>query len=137
VTAVLCFTLPIFVRDAWTLTALRLGDAKAESLGIDVERVRQKILVLTAILTATTTCFVGTIGFVGLVAPHISRMLVGEDQRFFMPLTALFGALLLSAASIISKSIVHGAVFPIGIVTAFIGIPFFLSLILTRKRRHW
>lgn len=134
---VLLFTLPVLARDVWALTALRLGDAKAESLGVDVERIRRKVLILTAILTATATCFVGTIGFIGLAAPHISRMLVGEDQRFFVPLTALNGALLLSVASIIGKSIIHGAVLPIGIVTSFIGIPFFLSLVLTQKRRQW
>lgn len=137
VAGILFVTLPIFARDAWTLTALRLGDAKAKSLGIDVERVRRRVLVLTAILAAAATCFVGTIGFVGLVAPHVARMLVGEDQRFFVPLTALSGALMLSVASIISKSLIPGVVFPIGIITSFVGIPFFLSLILTRKRRHW
>jgi iron complex transport system permease protein len=137
VSGVLLVTLPLFARDAWTLTALRLGDAKAESLGINVERVRRRVLVLTSILAAMATCFVGTIGFIGLAAPHIARMLVGEDQRFFMPFAALNGALVLTVASIISKSLIPGVVFPIGIVTAFVGIPFFLSLVLTRKRRHW
>jgi iron complex transport system permease protein len=135
--AILLVTLPLFVIDAWKLTALRAGDSKAESLGVDVERLRRKVLFLTSVLTATATCFVGTIGFVGLVAPHIARMLVGEDQRFLLPLSALGGALLLAGASLVSKSIVRGAVFPIGVVTSFIGIPFFLSLILTRRRRHW
>jgi iron complex transport system permease protein len=137
VTVVLLLIMPFFARDAWTLTALQLGDSKAESLGIDVERVRRRVLVLASILTATATCFVGTIGFIGLVGPHISRMLVGEDQRFFMPLSALCGALLISVASIISKSLVQGVVFPIGIVTSFVGIPFFLGLVLARKRRQW
>lgn len=137
VAAILLIALPLFARDAWALTALRLGDAKAESLGVDVERLRRKVLILASILTATATCFVGTIGFVGLVAPHIARMLVGEDQRFYMPLTAIGGALMLSIASIVSKSIVHGAVFPIGIITSLSGIPFFLLLVLTRRRRHW
>jgi iron complex transport system permease protein len=137
VCVILLVTLPIFARDAWTLTALRLGDAKAESMGVDVERVRRRVLVLTSILTATATCFVGTIGFVGLVAPHVARMLVGEDQRFLMPVAALSGALVLSIASIVSKTLIHGVVFPIGIVTSFVGIPFFLGLVLTRKRLHW
>jgi iron complex transport system permease protein len=134
---VLLVTLPFFAVDAWKLTALRAGDAKAESLGVDVDRLRRKVLFLTSVLTATATCFVGTIGFVGLVAPHIARMLVGEDQRFLLPLSALGGALLLALASLVSKSIVRGVVFPIGVVTSFIGIPFFLSLILTKRRRHW
>lgn len=137
VTGIVLVTLPLLLKNAWTLTALRLGDAKAESLGVNVKRVRRQVLILTAILTATATAFVGTIGFVGLVAPHVARMMVGEDQRFLMPLAALNGALVLSVASIISKTLIQGVVFPIGIVTSFVGVPFFLSLILTRKRRHW
>jgi len=133
----LLVTLPIFARDAWMLTALRLGDAKAESLGIDVRRLRRRVLVLTSILAAMATCFVGTIGFIGLAAPHIARMLVGEDQRFFMPLSALNGALVLTVASIVSKALVPGIVFPIGIITSFVGIPFFLSLVLIRRSRYW
>ena len=78
--------------------------------------------------------FVGTIGFIGLVGPHIARLLVGDDQRFYLPLSALMGAMLLSIASTLSKIIMPGSIFPIGIVTSFIGVPFFLSLILKRKK---
>jgi iron complex transport system permease protein len=137
VAGVLILLVPILARDAWKLTALRLGDNKAQSLGIDVRRLRLKVLLCVSIITATAVCFVGTVGFVGLVAPHISRMLVGEDQRFFLPLSALCGALLLSAASIGSKMVVPGSVFPIGIITSLVGIPFFFSLILTRKGGNW
>ena len=135
--AVLSFVTPLLLKDAWKLTALRLGDEKAKSLGINVERLRLKVFVLISILAAAAVCFVGTIGFIGLVGPHIARMLVGEDQRFFLPMSAFAGAFLLSAASIGSKSIVPGAVFPIGIVTSFIGVPFFLSLILMKRRNFW
>ena len=128
---------PILARDAWKLTALRLGDEKAESLGVDVERLRLKVLLLISALTATAICFVGTIGFIGLAAPHIARMLVGEDQRFYVPLSTIGGALLLSIASIASKSIVHGVVFPVGVITSFIGIPFFVSLVLRKRKRFW
>ncbi len=93
-------------------------------------------LVLVALMTATAISFVGIIGFVGLVAPHIGRMLIGEDQRFLIPLSALCGAAMLSVSSVISKSIVPGALFPIGIVTAIIGVPFFIWLILGRGRKH-
>ncbi len=137
VTVVLILLIPLFARDAWKLTALRLGDSKAQSLGIDVRKLRLRVFVGISLITATAVCFVGTIGFVGLVAPHISRMLVGEDQRFFLPLSALSGALLLSAASVGSKMIIPGSIFPIGIITSFIGVPFFLALILTRKEGHW
>ena len=135
--AVLSFVTPFLLKDAWKLTALRLGDEKAKSIGINVEKLRLKVFILISILAAAAVCFVGTIGFIGLVGPHIARMLVGEDQRFFLPMSALAGALLLSSASIGSKSIVQGAVFPIGIVTSFIGVPFFLSLILVKRRNFW
>ena len=88
-----------------------------------------------SLLTGAAVAFVGTIGFVGLVAPHVARMLVGEDQRYLLPASALLGAMLLSAASVVSKVIVPGTVFPIGIVTALIGVPFFGWLILTAGRR--
>ena len=85
-------------------------------------------------MTATATSFVGVIGFVGLVSPHIARMMVGEDQRFLLPLSAICGAFMLSAASVLSKSIVPGALFPIGIVTAIVGVPFLLWLIFAPQR---
>jgi iron complex transport system permease protein len=74
---------------------------------------------------------------VGLVAPHVARIFVGEDQRGFLPAAALFGALLLSLASIASKMVKPGAIFPIGIVTALIGVPFFVWLILRSRRTFW
>ena len=122
-------------RDAWKLTCLRLGEARARSLGVNVEHLRLKTLALVALMTATAISFVGVIGFIGLVAPHIARMLVGEDQRFLIPLSALCGALMLSTASVVSKSIVPGALFPIGIVTALIGVPFFIWLVLSQRGR--
>ena len=126
-----------FIANAWKLTALRLGDHKAKSLGMQVERLRLRVLIFSSILTAIAVCFVGSIGFIGLVAPHLSRMLVGEDQRFFLPFSALSGAFLLSAASVVSKLIIPGVIFPIGIITSLIGIPFFMSMIITKKRSYW
>jgi len=127
----------ILMRDCWKLTALKLGDEKAEGLGVHVERLRLKVFILISLLTAGAVSFVGTIGFIGLVGPHIARMLVGEDQRFFLPMSAIGGALLLSVASIGTKTLVPGAIFPIGIITALVGVPFFFSLILTNKKGYW
>ncbi len=124
-------------KDAWKLTALRLGDERARSLGIDVHRLRLKIFLIVSLLTAGAVAFVGTIGFVGLVAPHIARMLVGEDQRILMPVSAFMGAIIMVGASIASKLVSPGAVVPIGIVTAIIGVPFLFALILSGKKKHW
>lgn len=129
---VLALVLPVLLADAWALTALQLGDERARSLGVRVDRLRLRAFVVVSLLTGAAVAFVGTIGFVGLVAPHIARMLVGEDQRHALPASALIGALLLSAASVASKAILPGTVFPIGIVTALLGVPFFGWLVLRR-----
>ena len=134
---VLLVTVPLFAMQVWKLTSLRLGDEKAKSLGVNVERLRLNVLIATSVLAATAVSFVGVVGFVGLVGPHVARMLVGEDQRYFLPLSALAGALLLSVTSIVSKSIVPGVLVPIGIITSLVGVPFFLSLILSRRRLLW
>ncbi len=130
--SVLVLVLPFLARDAWRLTALRLGEERARALGIEVERLRLHVFLAVSLLTASAVCFVGTIGFVGLVAPHVARMLVGEDQRFLLPLAALCGGVMLSGASVLSKLVSPGAVVPIGIVTAVAGLPFFFALILRR-----
>lgn len=134
---VLAVTIPFFLSRVWKLTSLRLGDESAKSLGVDVERIRLQVLIAVSLLASTAVAFVGTIGFVGLVGPHVARMLVGEDQRYFLPASALAGGLLLSLTSIVSKSVVPGALVPIGIVTSLVGVPFFFSLILSRRRNLW
>ncbi|WP_318440431.1 FecCD family ABC transporter permease [Photobacterium leiognathi] len=126
-----CF--PLSMRQAWAMTAIRSGEDQARSIGIRVERMRLMVLLRVSLLTAVAVAFVGEIGFVGLVGPHITRMLLGEDHRFFLPGSAIAGALLLSLASIASKSLIPGVILPIGIVTSLIGIPFFMSLILSSK----
>ncbi|HLI50479.1 MAG TPA: iron ABC transporter permease [Thermomicrobiaceae bacterium] len=137
VALVMLVTIPLFLGNVWKLTALRLGDETAASLGVNVSRLRLNVLVAVSLLAAVSVAFVGVIGFVGLVGPHMARMLVGEDQRYFLPASALGGALMLSVTSILSKAIVPGVILPIGIVSALIGVPFFLSLILTRRRQLW
>ncbi|MFW0755181.1 FecCD family ABC transporter permease [Pseudomonas sp. H11T01] len=134
---VILITLPVFAKRAWALTALRLGDDKAASFGINVRRLRFQTLIMVSLLASFPVAFVGTIGFIGLVGPHIARMLIGEDQRFFLPASLLTGALILSASSVISKTLIPGAIFPIGVVTSLIGVPFFISLILSGKKNSW
>lgn len=138
VTAVgLLICLPLFARQAWALTALRLGDDKAASFGVNVRRLRLETMMLVSLLAAIPVSFVGTIGFIGLVGPHIARMVVGEDQRFFLPGSVICGALMLSATSVVSKTLIPGAILPIGVITALVGVPFFFSLIFTNRRRAW
>lgn len=137
VAAVLAIALPLLLRDAWALTALRLGDERAAALGVGVRGLRLRGFVFVSVATGVAVAFVGTIGFVGLVAPHVARILLGEDARMLVPGAALAGAVLLSAASVAAKTVSPGALLPIGIVTALIGVPFFAWLILSARRSHW
>lgn len=125
--------MPLSMRDAWKLTALRLGEERAFSFGINVQRLRLTSLLRISLLTALAVSFVGTISFIGLIAPHIARRLFGEDHRFYLPGSALVGALILSVASIASKNITSGMIVPVGIVTSLVGVPFFLSVVLRRQ----
>ncbi|MEM9319448.1 MAG: iron ABC transporter permease [Pseudomonadota bacterium] len=134
---VLAVVMPYFLWKSWALTALRMGEDKAAALGVNVSALRLGVFAGVSLLSAVAVSFVGAIAFVGLVGPHIARMVVGEDQRGFLPLSALCGALILSGTSIVSKSITPGIVYPIGMITSLIGIPFFVSLILTQRKRHW
>lgn len=133
--AVLLVVLPFTMRAAHAMTALRLGEDRARSFGIDVQRLRFASLLRISALAATSVAFVGTIGFIGLVGPHIARLLLGEDHRFLLPASMLTGALIMSLASVASKLIVPGVLLPVGIVTSMIGVPVFLILILRRPER--
>ncbi|CAI0800006.1 FecCD family ABC transporter permease [Serratia quinivorans] len=125
--------LPLSMMSSWKLTALRLGEDRAVSFGIDVRRLRLTTLLRISILSALAVAFVGPIGFIGLVAPHIARMIFGEDHRFYLPASALIGALVLSMASVASKNLIPGIIIPVGIVTSLVGVPFFLSIILRHR----
>lgn len=132
-----CFmlVLPWSMRSAWSMTMLRSGEQQAASAGLSVHRLRLMSLLKACILAATAVAFVGAIGFVGLVGPHIARLALGEDHRIYLPGAALTGALLLSLASVCSKVLVPGVIIPVGIVTALVGIPVFVTLIISRRRK--
>lgn len=134
---ILLIVLPYFMSRSWALTALRMGEEKAAALGVNVSLLRLTVLAGVSLLSAVAVSFVGAVAFVGLVGPHIARMVVGEDQRGFLPLSALCGALIMSGTSIASKAITPGIVYPIGMITSLIGIPFFILLILGQRKRHW
>jgi iron complex transport system permease protein len=117
------------------MTALRLGDANARSLGLSVEKIRRQTFLIVALLTAAAVSFVGTIGFVGLIAPHVARTLVGEDHRFSIPVAAVTGAIILIGASVFGKFISPAAVIPVGIITAVAGVPMLFAIIAKRGQR--
>lgn len=121
---------PFSLSAAASLTLLSLGEERAASLGVNLVRLRFGCLLRASLLAAISVAFAGTIGFIGLVGPHIARLIVGEDHRFFLPAAILSGAAVMSFASIASKVIIPGVLLPIGIVTSLIGLPFFLGLLL-------
>ena len=116
------------------LNALLLGDETAESTGVNVARVRLLLLVLTAVVVGSVVAVTGVIGFVGLVAPHIVRLLIGSDHRFLLPGAALLGGLFLVAADTVARMAPGGAAWQTGIVTALVGAPVFVVLVL--RSRH-
>jgi len=135
VAAALLLVLPLSLRGVWAMTALRAGEDQARSCGIAVDRLRMLVLLRISVLAAVAVAFVGTIGFIGLVGPHIARLALGEDHRFYLPGALLAGALVMSLASIASKTLVPGLVLPVGIVTALVGIPLFMALVFGQRRR--
>jgi len=130
--AALLLALP---RYAGTLNALLLGESEARHLGIDVDRAKIALVGWVAVGVGTSVALVGTIAFVGLVVPHIVRMLVGPDHRVLLPASALAGAILLVVADTLARVVIAPTELPVGIITAIIGVPFFISLL--RQRHHY
>ncbi len=119
------------------LNLMSLDDKDAKSLGLNSERLRIVCLVILSFIAATIVSYVGIIGFVGLVMPHIDRMIIGSDNRFLIPGAAVLGAFFLTSCDIISRAIDVQAEVPVGVVTAFIGAPVFLYLIIRQKSGVW
>lgn len=115
------------------LNAMLLGEAEAEHLGISVENVKRISIVLVSLIVGTSVASVGAIGFVGLVVPHVVRLAFGSDHKFLLPASAGLGALLLVVADTFARTIISPAELPIGILTALIGCPFFIFLILKQR----
>ncbi len=116
------------------LNALLLGEAEAFHLGVAVQRVKAAAIVLTALAVGASVAAAGAIGFVGIVVPHVLRLAMGPDHRALLPLAAMLGATLLVGADILARTLVIPAELPIGILTAAVGAPFFLWLLLKRDR---
>ena len=119
------------------LNILITGDKNATALGIDAHKLRIMLLVLISLMAASVVCFTGIIGFIGLVAPHIVRIFLGSDNRYLIPASAAFGAVLLMVADLISRVIIAPTFLPVGVITAFIGCPLFLYLLIKQRKSLW
>ncbi len=125
---------PYLIYKSWDLNSIGAGDDAAKSLGVNVVKTRMSLMIVASFVTAATICFTGAIGFVGLVAPHITRMLIGGDNRYVVPVSGLLGAFLLAGSDIVAMNIIAPVIIPIGVMTAFMGVPLFIYLILKMKR---
>ncbi|WP_103098898.1 FecCD family ABC transporter permease [Novosphingobium guangzhouense] len=134
---ILGIVLPVLAAHSWALNAFAAGgDEVASSLGFAVARTRIVITVAAVLVTAAIVSYAGVIGFVGLVAPHIGRLIVGGDHRVLLPFSALVGALLLLLADLAGRTLFAPVVVPAGIVVAYLGVPIFLHLLLGRARHR-
>ncbi len=131
-------TLPVtvyFILNRWNYNALENGDDTARSLGVNVGRTRMLGMFLASLVTAVAVSFLGIIAFIGLVSPHVMRRIIGSDYRFLIPGSCAMGALLLLASDTLSRTIIAPIVLPVGAITAFMGAPLFLYLLVKGYRR--
>ena len=122
-----------FKRQSTALNALLLGESEARHLGISVQKTKISLIVLVAAGVGVSVSLTGSIGFIGLIVPHMMRLIIGPNHRYLIPATLMAGAILLLMADTLARTIISPAELPVGIVTALIGAPFFISLL---KSRH-
>ena len=125
----------ILFSQAGPLNILTLGEETARSLGVEVERVKKTLFFTSALLTGAVVSVSGIIGFVGMVIPHAVRMVLGADHRLLLPASAFVGGMLLMVADTVARTAIAPAEIPVGVVTALVGGPFFISLLMSRKHR--
>lgn len=127
----------ILMRLSWSFNSLNAGDEVAKTLGVNVKVLKIGSLLIVTLLASSSIAFVGVIGFIGLVAPHIGRMLVGVDYRFLLPVSSLLGAIILLVSDTVARTIIAPIEIPVGIITSCIGAPFFIYILLQKKKDYW
>ncbi len=127
----------VLLLKAWDLNVMTVGDETAKSLGVDSARLRIIVMLASSLLIAGIVSFTGFIGFVGLVGPHMARMVIGGDHRFLLPASGLLGGVILVGSDTVARRIIAPVILPVGTMTAILGVPFFLYLILKRRREYW
>ena len=121
---------------AWNYNALLSGEATAKTMGVNVEGLRFVSLLLASVITAACVSFLGIIGFVGIICPHVTKKLLGQDHRVTIPVSCLSGSLLLLFADTLSRSLGSGSALPVGAITSLLGAPFFIAIIFSRKENR-
>ncbi len=136
-TAITIVGLSIVLPLSGKLNIMSLDDKDAKALGVNIEKLRVICLVILALMVSVIISYVGIIGFVGLVIPHMVRMLLGADNKYLLPAAGAFGAAFLLGCDIISRALDVGATIPVGVITSFIGAPLFLYLIIHQRKSVW
>lgn len=124
-----------FIKNRWNYNALHTGDETAKSLGVRTGRIRITGMLVATLASAITVSFYGVIAFVGLVVPHIVRRFIGNDERFLIPASALFGGMFLLFADTVARTFISPIVLPVGILTSFLGAPLFIYLLIKNTGR--
>lgn len=119
-----------FIANRWNYNAIDAGDETAKGLGVNVEQVRVVGMVIAALVSAVIVAFLGVIGFIGLVCPHMVRRIIGDDQRYLIPGSCVMGGILLLASDTVARLIMAPFVLPVAVLTAFLGAPVFIYLLL-------
>lgn len=130
---VVAFGILVFGLMSWHYNALLSGDAAARSMGINVDLLRFVSLLLASVITAVCVSFLGIIGFVGIICPHVTKKILGQDHRLSLPASALSGSLLLLFSDTLSRSMGNGSALPVGAITSLLGAPFFIAIIFSKK----
>lgn len=125
-----------FMLMSWKYNALLSGEATAKTMGINVESLRFVTLLLGSVITAACVSFLGIIGFVGIICPHVAKKLLGQDHRVTIPVSCLMGSLLLLLADTLSRCLGSGSALPVGAITSLLGAPFFIAIIFGKKGGH-
>ena len=134
--AVVTVGFTFFMLMSWRYNALLSGEATAKTMGINVEGLRFVSLLLASVITAVCVSFLGIIGFVGIICPHVTKKLLGQDHRVTIPVSFMSGSLLLLLADTLSRSMGGGSALPVGAITSLLGAPFFVAIIFSRKENR-
>jgi iron complex transport system permease protein len=134
---VIVVSILLMMRQAWDLNVMSLGEDVATSLGVNSRRVLLVSMILGTLATSTIISFTGVIGFICLISPHLARMIIGSDHRFLLPCCTVIGACLLLASDTVARTVMPPVEFPVGIITSLLGVPFFIYILLSRRRQSW
>lgn len=134
---ILLISITFLIKFSWEINAMAAGDEMAVTLGTNVKVVRILCMSFSTLIAAAIISFTGVIGFIGLVAPHITRLIIGNDYRYLLPLSGLTGAIFLLISDTLARTVFQPSELPLSVMTSFIGVPFFVYILLTRRRNYF